>query len=148
MILSDGKRLVDLDIYTTDGFIVNVGHGELLRRGLLKQYNNQHEAYMVEDVDQCIKVAEELHNANTDGALPRYNYHIKELQIPAITADGWYARENMIVFTDDEEYFELTRIAKDHNEAYEVIFNEYETDYDFGDKVVFTDEQIAQMQCY
>ncbi len=138
IMLADGKRLVLFGMYDNKTFFTDASHKFLMSKGMLQKYSEQHEAYLVDDVQKCIDAAEAW--VSEPGHVRRYN--VKEYPIPAVTSDGWYAREGMIIFNYDDEYFELTRVETDHNEAFEVIWQN-DNDYDYGKKVTFTDEEIG-----
>ena len=146
ILLSDNKRLALVGAYDNREGHFGLDCSNAILQGKLLSTNIKHGyAYMVENIQECIEAIKAWANEVDLGR----NYKIEEVGVPAITADGWYLRSEMLLFDDDEHYYEVVSVDKDRNIAYEVIWtDEDETDYDWGEKCILTDEEIGKLQCY
>lgn len=146
ILLSDNKRLALVGAYDNrEGHFGLDCSNAILKDKLLSTNIKHGYAYMVEDIYECIGIISAWANEVDLGR----NYRIDEVTVPAITADGWYLQNEMLLFDDDEHYYEVVNVERDHNIVYEVIWtDEEQSDYDLGEKRILTDEEIGKLQCY
>lgn len=144
MRLYSGNRMVDIIATDKNGVDWTIN---LLNAGSL-DYNEELDAYEVEDIDGAIEFAEDWINCEGDFADDEYdednNLEVWEVEFPPMTKDGHYI--SVGDWLTDETGIYMVWARGEKTELKEVIFDDVDTDdFHMGEIRILTDAEIGKM---
>ena len=151
--LVSGNRMVAIEMQTWDGRQYTPDwSNDFFEVGNLK-YNEDLDAYEVEDIDYCIDQANDWKDkkgdfyGEEDAEGVERSVDVDELDFPAMTRDGHYVREGDWI-SDSTGIFEVRDVAYDRIECREVIFEDDNSDdYHLSeDRVILKNREVNRME--
>lgn len=151
--LVSGNRMVAIEMQTWDGRQYTPDwSNDFFEVGNLK-YNEDLDAYEVEDIDYCIDQANDWKDKEGDyygeedaDGIERVTT-VEELDFPAITKDGEYIHEGMWI-SDSTGIYEVKSYTSEKVECREVVFDGDGDEYHLDDHRVFTNYEINHRFTY
>ena len=148
--LVSGNRITEITMQTWNGREYTPDwSGDFFNVGTLK-YDENLDAYEVEDIDYCIEQAEDWQNkegdfyGDEDPEGVERNIEVYDVDFPPITKDGEYLTEGMWV-SDATGIYRVDDITADKVYLTEICFTGDDDEYELGDRRILNRSEVRNL---